>query len=250
MWLNENMRWIYLSPHLDDAVLSAGGLIYEQAQAGIPVEIWTIMCGYPPIGEVSAFAEFQHQQWGFSSAEEAMRARREEDQNAAAILGAQAVHFDFLDCIYRRGSTGEWLYSDINVPTHQEDAELPRRIADALSERLLPDDIVVTQLAVGSHVDHVIVRQASELLGRPLYYAIDVPYIFYKLDEFAPKSAGMHESTHQITDAGVRSWQEAIFEYVSQLLFLGVAMSTPDNAREAIRSYWSEWKGIRLLQVR
>ncbi len=104
MWLNENMRWIYLSPHLDDAVLSAGGLIYEQAQAGIPVEIWTIMCGYPPIGEVSAFAEFQHQQWGFGSAEEAMRARREEDQNAAAILGAQAVHFDFLDCIYRRGS--------------------------------------------------------------------------------------------------------------------------------------------------
>ena len=41
------MRWIYISPHLDDAVLSAGGLLYDQAQKGIPVEIWTVVCGYP-----------------------------------------------------------------------------------------------------------------------------------------------------------------------------------------------------------
>lgn len=244
------MRWIYLSPHLDDAVLSAGGLIYEQTRSGIPVEIWTIMCGYPPIGEVSAFAQFQHDQWGFASSEEATRARRQEDKNAAEILGAQAVHFDFLDCIYRRSSTGEWLYSDINVPAHMGDAELPKQIAETISARLFPDDIVVTQLAVGSHVDHVLVRQAAELLGRSLLYDIDVPYIFYKLDEFAPKSAEMEESTYPITDSGVRSWQEAILEYGSQLPFLGAAMSTPENAREAIRSYWSEWKGIRLLQIR
>ena len=47
------MRWIYLSPHLDDAVFSAGGLIYEQTQAGTPVEIWTIMCGDPHLTEYS-----------------------------------------------------------------------------------------------------------------------------------------------------------------------------------------------------
>jgi LmbE family N-acetylglucosaminyl deacetylase len=244
------MRWIYLSPHLDDAVLSAGGLIYEQTQSGIPVEIWTMMCGYPPPGEVSEFAEFQHQQWGFASAEESTRARREEDKHAAAILGAQAVQFDFLDCIYRRGTTGEWLYSDINVPPHAEDDELPKQMAEILAERLLPDDVVVAQLAVGSHVDHVLVRQAAELLERPLLYDIDIPYIFYKLDEFASKSYGMKESTYFITEAGVRSWQDAIFEYKSQLPFFGDAFSTPENAREAVRAYWSEWKGIRLLQVR
>ena len=71
------MRWIYLSPHLDDAVFSAGGLIYEQAQAGIPVEIWTIMCGYPPLPEeVFSVAQLLHVQWGFSSAEETARGRR------------------------------------------------------------------------------------------------------------------------------------------------------------------------------
>lgn len=244
------MRWIYLSPHLDDAVLSAGGLIYEQTQSAIPVEIWTCMCGYPPAGEVSAFAELQHRQWGFASAEEAMRARREEDQNAAAILGAQAVHFDFLDCIYRCDPNGEWLYSEISVPPHVGDAELPKQIAAAISSRITRDDILVTQLSVGSHVDHVIVRQAAELLERPLLYDIDIPYVLYKSEQFAQKSAGMKESTHFITETGLRSWQEAILEYKSQLSLLGDAMSTPQDMRESIRSYWSEWKGIRLLQVR
>ena len=97
------MRWIYLSPHLDDAVLSAGGLIHDQAKSGIPVEIWTFMSGYPPEGEFSQFAELQHHMWGFPSAEAAVSTRREEDERAAAIVGASAVHLDFLDCIYRRG---------------------------------------------------------------------------------------------------------------------------------------------------
>jgi LmbE family N-acetylglucosaminyl deacetylase len=242
------MRWIYLSPHLDDAVLSAGGLIHDQADSGLTVEIWTFMCGYPPGGDISAFAEEQHQQWGFATATEAMLARREEDRNAAAVVGAKVLHFDFLDCIYRRGRDGEWLYSEISVPPHEQDSELPGQIAEAISAELTPDDVLVVQLSVGSHVDHVIVRQAAELLGRPLLYDIDIPYLFYKPEEFAPKSAGMKESTHFIAEAGVKAWQNAIFEYKSQVPFLGEALSTPDNARETIRSYWSEWKGIRLLQ--
>src|SRR5690606_25674008 len=50
---NAGMRWIYLSPHLDDAALSAGGWIYDQVQAGNSVEIWNLMCGLPPTTELS-----------------------------------------------------------------------------------------------------------------------------------------------------------------------------------------------------
>ena len=100
------MRWIYLSPHLDDAVLSAGGLIHGQTQAGLPVEIWTFMCGYPPEGEYSQIAQNLHKMWGFNSAEEVVRGRRVEDINAASIVGATALHFDFLDCII--GARQSW----------------------------------------------------------------------------------------------------------------------------------------------
>lgn len=242
------MRWIYFSPHLDDAVLSAGGLIFEQTRSGIPVEIWTFMCGYPPPGEVSPFAELLHAQWGFSSAEETTRSRREEDRNAAAVIGAQVVHFDFLDCIYRRAANGEWLYSEIAIPPREEDRQIPQQIADAITSRLQPDDVLVAQLSVGSHVDHVLVRKGVELVGRPLFYDIDIPYMFYKPEEFPQKSAEMKESTQPISEEGLKAWQEAVLEYKSQLAVLGEAMDNPENAREAIRAYWSEWKGIRLLQ--
>ncbi|MDQ3004726.1 MAG: PIG-L family deacetylase [Chloroflexota bacterium] len=244
------MRWIYLSPHLDDAVLSAGGLIHGQTQAGIPVEIWTFMCGYPPEGEYSPIAQDLHKRWGFDSAEEVVLGRRVEDINAAAVVGATTVHFDFLDCIYRRvpRSDGEWLYSEIFVPPHPADMDLPARIAAEISARLKPDDVLVSQLSVGSHVDHVIVRQAAELLGRPLIYDIDVPYIFYKPEELGPEAAGMKESVHLITEAGLKRWQEAVLAYESQIPTLGDVFDTPEKVRESIKSYWALHKGIRLLQ--
>ena len=242
------MRWIYLSPHLDDAVLSAGGLIHGQTQAGLPVEIWTFMCGYPPEGEYSQFAQDLHKMWGFNTAEEVVRGRRVEDINAASIVGATTVHFDFLDCIYRRGPAGEWLYSEISVPPHPADKDLPARIAAEASARLEPDDVLVCQLAVGSHVDHVIVRQAAELLGRPLIYDIDVPYIFYKPEELDTKAVGMKESVHLITEVGLERWQEAILAYKSQISTLGDVFNTPEKVKESINSYWALHKGIRLLQ--
>ena len=243
------MRWIYLSPHLDDAILSAGGLIYEQVQSGLPIEIWTFMCGYPPwsAGDLSQFAQSNHQQWGFSSAEETVRMRREEDKNAAAILGARIVHFDFLDCIYRRGTNGEWLYSDIDAPPHPEDAVIPTQIADVIYSHLQPDDGLVCQLSVGSHVDHVLVRQGAELLEYPLRYDIDVPYIFYHPEELESKSAGMKGSIHLITETGVSCWKDAVLAYKSQIPALGEAFNTPEKAQASIQAYWAERIGIRLF---
>jgi LmbE family N-acetylglucosaminyl deacetylase len=244
------MRWIYLSPHLDDAALSAGGLIYEQTQAGIPVEFWTFMCGDPHLNEYSPFAQLLHAQWGFADAVETIRERRKEDMSAAKILGAKAVHFDFLDCIYRRGKNGEWLYPEgVFGAIHPEDADLPGQIASAITPRLHPDDVLVCQLSVGSHVDHVLVRQAAELLGRPLIYDIDMPYFLYKSDEFGEKAAGMKESTHRITETALERWLDAVVEYKSQLPSLNEVVSTPERARASIRAYWEKWGGVRLLQL-
>lgn len=242
------MRWIYLSPHLDDAVLSAGGLIYEQTRSGATVEIWTFMCGMPSETEFSPFAQLLHHQWGFSSAKETVLSRREEDRQAAQIVGAAVRHFDFLDCIYRRDRNGEWPYYEISLPPQELDADLPAQIAQTISSRLQPDDVLVCQLSVGSHVDHVLVRMAAELLGRPLYYDIDIPYLFYKPEELAPKSVGMKENVHVVTESGLRLWQEAVLAYRSQLPVLGDAFNTPEKARESIQNYWAARRGVRLFE--
>jgi len=244
------MRWIYLSPHLDDAALSAGGLIYEQTQAGVPVEIWTFMCGDPHLTEYSPFTQMLHKTWGFADAKETVRERRIEDTNAANILGAKVIHFDFLDCIYRRDKHGGWLYSaGVFGAIRAEDADLPAQIAATISPRLHLDDMLVCQLSVGSHVDHVLVRQAAELLGRHLIYDIDMPYFLYKSDEFEAKAAGMKESVQPVTEAGLERWLDAVVAYKSQLPSLNEVVNTPENARRSIKSYWEQWGGVRLLQL-
>jgi LmbE family N-acetylglucosaminyl deacetylase len=186
--------------------------------------------------------------WGFPSAEAAVSARRQEDRNAAAIVGARTVHFDFLDCIYRRGSNGEWLYSDISVPPHEEDAALPDQIAGAILEHIQPDDTVVCQLAIGSHVDHVLVRQGAEKACRNLLYDIDIPYYLSRPDELDQSAAGMKQTIHSVTDSGLKAWQEAVVEYKSQLPLFGEHMYTPEKAAVALRAYRDLWGGIPVLQ--
>jgi hypothetical protein len=53
----------------------------------------------------------------------------------------------------------------------------------------------------------------------------------------------MKESLHAVTEAGLRSWQEAVNAYASQLSTL---MDTPEQLHESIRGYWAEQGGIRL----
>ncbi len=239
------MRWIYISPHLDDAVLSSGGLIYEQVRAGLDVEIWTLMCGFPPEpdGEFSPYARVMHYQWGISTAADVVHARRLEDNNAARIVGAKTVHFDFLDCIYRRGKNGDWLYTDIFAPPHDDEADLPAQIAEAISAQIKSDDNLVCQFAIGDHVDHVVVRRAVELLHRPIFYDADIPYLFKKPDELAQKIIGMNEITHGITESALGAWQDAVAEYASQISGL---FESPEDMRAKIQQYSAENGGIRL----
>jgi LmbE family N-acetylglucosaminyl deacetylase len=236
------MRYIYLSPHLDDASLSAGGWIYDQAQAGNQVEIWTFMCGYPQTKDLSSFAEKIHKEWGMESAEDVVRERRQEDVNSANILGATTQHFNFLDCIYRRGSTGNWLYpSTIFVDPHPEDENLPQQIADEILLRLKPDCQLVCQFSIGKHVDHVLVRRAAELLNKPLLYVADIPYLFNFPQHLAPNTAGMKETVSMVSETGIHVWAEAVLAYKSQISML---FDNTEQVKHQIQEYCQTNGGI------
>ena len=236
------MRHIYFSPHLDDAVLSAGGLIYDQTQAGHSVEIWTFMCGVPDHTELTDFAKHMHELWGTNSAEETIRIRRAEDHKAAAMVGAKAVHFDFLDCIYRRGKNGEFLYPDAIIGFNPAEADLPAQVAQTMIAWLKPDDFIIAQLAIGGHVDHIAVRSAVELLKHPISWIADIPYLLNYPADLAPKTVGMKESSQPISETGLKVWQEAIEIYASQFSTL---FDSPESMRQKISGYWAERKGIR-----
>jgi LmbE family N-acetylglucosaminyl deacetylase len=241
------MRWIYLSPHLDDAVFSAGGLIYKQTCAGIPVEIWTIMSGFPGDGEWTDFVNSLHRAWGTTSADETLRIRRGENEKAADILGVKVVDLDFIDSMYRRGPDGKALYSNSFMQPHPLDAGLPARIAEELARHIQTDDVVVCQLALGKHVDHVIARQAAELLDRPLTYLADFPYCLDDPLKLWCAALRMKPSLHSISEDGLRRWLDAMRSYDSQIK---VEFGNIERLEAKVTKYWKQHRGIRLWKQR
>src|SRR5262245_42598457 len=82
---------IYLSPHLDDAVLSCGGSIARHSAAGARVLVVTICTAAPPPeGPFSDFAKETHNLWGLT-ADQGMHARLHEDSLAMEHLGADSM---------------------------------------------------------------------------------------------------------------------------------------------------------------
>lgn len=104
------MMNVFLSPHLDDAVLGCGQVIAGNA----PSTVVTIMAGLP---RSPTLLTPYDQACGFSSSVEAMRTRQNEDRMACAVLGAEVIHCTGLDYQYRMSGNGyrdtltqlEWL---------------------------------------------------------------------------------------------------------------------------------------------
>lgn len=177
--------YLYLSPHLDDAVLSCGGLIHRQVRQGDQVLVLTVFAGDPPPGERSAFALLLGERW--QAADRPVATRRAEDRQALALLGAGFCHWDYPDCIFRLHPTdGQPLY-----PTREaifglvhpwEAVQLVEELAQRLQElcaRRRPA-VVYSLLTAGHHVDHQLVQWAARRLaeqGWAVCHYEDYPYV-------------------------------------------------------------------------
>ncbi len=243
------MHWIYLSPHLDDAALSCGGLIWEQAQAGDRAEIWTICAGDPPPGPLSPFAEFLHARW--QTGREAVALRRQEDLRACYVIHASAVHFPVPDCIYRLGSPGSdhWYASEQAIfgDLHPEEAHLVESLSQEIASRLPVGASLVAPLALGGHVDHRLVRQVVERLGShqrlPTWYYADYPYVLYSTSELPSQANGWQRTAFPISHPGLSAWASAIAAHSSQ-----ISTFWPDleAMQDAIQAYCQQAGGIPL----
>jgi LmbE family N-acetylglucosaminyl deacetylase len=216
------MKWIFLSPHLDDIAFSCGGLIWELAEEGVPVEIWTICAGEPVQSDLSALAEGLHQSWGLGL--DAVRVRREEDRQACEVLGAKPRYFDFLDCIYRKSSTGEHFYrtgEEIFGGLDREEESLIRSLRLLLRAELPADARTVIPLGIGNHVDHELVRKAANRLEIPLLYYADYPYARepqgIEILEFIASSEEWQPENFSLSAEALEKWFQAANTYQSQI---------------------------------
>jgi LmbE family N-acetylglucosaminyl deacetylase len=235
---------IYLSPHLDDVVLSCGGLIHRQVQAGTRVLAVTIFAAPPSRSELSPFADELHAHWGHLT--EPVAARREEDQKAMHLLGAGYTHLEYSDAIYRFDDAS-FLYlcdEDLFGPLHRSDLKLVAQVTEAIMEIACSQQSTIhAPLAVGNHVDHQLVREAALILHSRSY-----PVIFYEDYPYVDVPGAL---TRELERSGIERWSEevknldeenliakieAIAAYASQMdrLFQGV-----ETMAQRVRDYAS-----------
>ena len=211
---------LILSPHLDDAALSCGGLIWQLANAGNHVHILTIFAGDEPTTQLSPFAKQLHHDWKIISGQ-VFSSRRTEDKQSCAGMGASYEHWDFLDCIYRKDANGNHLY-----PTWQhiigdlrlEDEPLILKLADKF-QQLSPAKQIYAPLTVGNHADHRIIRRAAEIAYDNLLYYEDFPYALVdgalQTALVDPQAWGV--TVHPLPADALKAKIAAIMSYKSQL---------------------------------
>lgn len=215
----QNPRKVFLSPHLDDAVYSCGGLIHELVTKGFSVEVWTIFTADPPEGNLSTFAQSLHARWKEKSNPSWIR--REEDKHALDLLGAACRHLSYPDCIYRRNAqTNEPIITkdeDLFSKDYVIENNLILNLYKELQLRLPLNADIVCPLSMGGHVDHRVTRMAAEQLKRSLWFYADYPYAAKdpsSVNDFLPDHA--EAEVQEFSPAGIDAWLKAIACYPSQ----------------------------------
>ena len=218
------------------------------------MNIWTVCAGNPPDSTLSPFAASLHARWNTGT--EAVNQRRLEDAASCARLGVTHRHLSTPDCIYRRAhmenlSPGEkqsvFFYpteASLFGPLHTTEAGLIKSLTKELARTLPLQAQVVCPLALGDHVDHQLVRRATERLERPMLYYTDYPYVIESMGILEHmKHTGWSTIPHSISESGMIAWEEALSTHTSQI---STFWSDSTSMRSALRSFRQKMAGITL----
>lgn len=212
------MRYLFISPHLDDVALSVGGIVNHLAKNNVDTQIWTFFSGSPKGSNLSDFALSLHNRWKLTL--DAPKIRRLEDRRACRILGAAYMHFNLPDCIYRRDRRGNPIVQeevDLYQPIPTSQQYLVNKIYTDILSSSLPEDIIVSPMAIGNHIDHrIIVAAIKQISNRTILYYEDYPYIIKSQDSQFDFSQ-LTPIKFALSEANVIIWHAAIAEYQSQI---------------------------------
>lgn len=239
---------IFLSPHLDDAVLSCGGLIHEAVSRGEKVRVVTAFASVGERPAFSAFARHLHAKWGLVGS---ISDRLDEDRAAFRRLGVQEVeHWEYLEAPYRRDASGEPLYCTYEglkgkvaslAPSVIE--ELIKRIRQSVTNPSAACRLYFP-LGLGEHVDHRLLFQVGLGLRAEAWdvrFYEDWPYA----EAYEPSSEALGWLS-EIVAISVPAKHEATLEYRSQLRGLG---GSPEVLRTRMAQYANKVGGERYWYV-
>ncbi len=171
---------LFVSPHLDDAVFSCGGLAALLSDAGWHTVLATVFTR--SVVPAEGFALACQLDKGLPADADYMALRRREDLHSAALLGFTALHWlDLPEAPHRGYGSAPALFGTVAEADH-----IARPVADALStvDIARHPSLVLVPQGLGAHVDHqVVVQAALQVFARDrLAFYRDAPYAMRQPD--------------------------------------------------------------------
>ncbi len=200
----------FISPHLDDAIFSVGGII-------------SYLAGRTNVYIINVFTKASRGPYTLSArrailgkakdAQDLYRIRKIEDKRVFESLGVKSLNLGFTEALYRRTNIRKlkkltmflgkvfpeflflyptyWFHIN-RGKIHQEDNELIEKISKKL-RKLIPKRkkvLIFCPLADNSHVDHLLVKEAVCRNFKNVWFWQDLPYLAGKEFEISQKFSG------------------------------------------------------------
>lgn len=233
------MKTVYFSPHLDDAIFSCGGIIAQQVSRGQEVEVWSYFTADPPVEGLTPFAHILHRRW--DKTQNPYQTRRDEDIAACSLISVNWRHFGFPDCIYRRyPQTGAPLVRnkrDLFKPGRERENVLMESITQCVDQYLAVQDTLVIPIGVGTHIDHLLIRDIASSYPNPKFFYPDYPYAgMLQSTQELGLPEGARKSEYHLSVDDLLRWQSAAGCYSSQVssFWESSASMEKDIARYAV----------------
>lgn len=195
---------LLISPHFDDAVLSAGQFLSERPDA----DVVTIFAGIPltPDEIKTPYDE----KCGFISARDAVGVRTRENDAALAFLEAHPINFEFPDSQYETELANHVHVHDIT--------DALQKVVDAKSY-----EFIMAPLGLG-HPDHIKTTEAVMMLKtkKTIYLWEDLPLRVLEPEAVPPRLADYHLTLDKLwatgtTDSKITKKIRALACYKSQI---------------------------------
>ena len=216
---------VAISPHLDDAAFSVGGLLAARARAGDRVTVVTCLTGN--VAQPTGFALACQLDKGLAPEIDYMALRRAEDVAACAVIGAEAIHLPLLEAPHRGYASAPELFA-----ARRDDDMMLAPLTAALAGQIaaLEPDLLLGPLAIGDHVDHWLVRDALTAIDRSVLLWEDWPYLNRARSRPGGNPVLRHDLRAEDRDARVMMCAA----YTSQLTFQFGSLAAMKTAIDAV----------------
>ena len=233
--IREKIPCFFISPHLDDAALSAGGLIAYLSQH-THVEVIDVFTEASPKPYTLSAKAFLRQCGYADDADALFDARRKEDLCAYGTIGITPRNLGFVDALWRRLPVVSAVHRALShvlpefsfiYPTFRvhvagghvsrHDRELAKKIGGELQKIIGEHEryYIFCPLAVKTHVDHVLVRDVCLKNFQHVIVWSDFPYCL--VNGITPEKVGAFARVLFTWEDNMDEKKRMVSEYKSQL---------------------------------